>query len=236
MRIKINFSKNTTPVSIANQSQVNGYIHKCLGDNNEYHDSVNNYSISSLMGGRLNEDKKTLSFMNGAYIVVSSNDQNFLGRLVDGLMNNIDFICGMRFTHIQYVDTEYLCNGWNNFATLSPFIIKEYDNNGRYRFLTLADVDFQGRVKLYLMNKIKKINPKLNLNNFDLIIPNHPSHKVKKILVKNVINYANQCHISIRCDKDVAELLYNIGIGQSTGSGFGTIYKTENHNYYRGGY
>ena len=33
--------------------------------------------------------------------------------------------------------------------------------------------------------------------------------------------------------KELAELIYNIGLGQSTGSGFGTIYKTENHSLYR---
>ena len=52
-------------------------------------------------------------------------------------------------------------------------------------------------------------------------------------MVKNVINKANQCQISIYTNKKIAELLYNIGIGQSTGSGFGVIYKTENHKLYR---
>jgi CRISPR/Cas system endoribonuclease Cas6 (RAMP superfamily) len=65
------------------------------------------------------------------------------------------------------------------------------------------------------------------------MIPNNPSHKVKRIMVKNVINYANQCHISIKCKKEVANLLFNIGVGQSTGSGFGTIYNTRNHKMYK---
>lgn len=34
------------------------------------------------------------------------------------------------------------------------------------------------------------------------------------------VNYANQCQVSISCDKKIAELIYNIGLGQSTGSGF----------------
>ena len=57
--------------------------------------------------------------------------------------------------------------------------------------------------------------------------------KVKKVLVMNVINIANQCQISMNCKKELAELIYNIGLGQSTGSGFGTVYKTENHKMYR---
>ena len=52
-------------------------------------------------------------------------------------------------------------------------------------------------------------------------------------MVKNVVNYANSCHINVYTNRKVAELLYNIGLGQSTGSGFGTIYKTENRSFYR---
>ena len=69
--------------------------------------------------------------------------------------------------------------------------------------------------------------------NFDVKIPEHVNHKVSKVIVKNVLNLANTCHISIHTNKKVAEILYNIGIGQSTGCGFGTIYKTENKTLYR---
>ena len=232
MRIKINFSKNTRPVAIANQSQVNGYIHKCLGADNKYHDAVNNYAVSSLMGGRLNDDRQTLSFDKGGYITVSSNDPEFINTLLMGVLSNQEFTCGMKFAGVDPVNETFI-NGWNHFATLSPFLIKEYTSKDEYKFLTLNDPNFGQKVKSYLVNKLTKINPELNLKNFDVNIPNNTSHKVKKIMVKNVVNHANQCHISINCDKKVAELLYNIGIGQSTGSGFGTIYKTENHKLYR---
>ena len=133
---------------------------------------------------------------------------------------------------MEFID-ETFYNGWNHFATLSPFIIKEYDNKKTYQFLTMDRGDFKVKVKEYLINKLTKINPKLDLKDFDVEVKDHPKHKIKKIMVKNVINVANQCQISIQCNKKVAELIYNIGVGQSTGSGFGTIYKTENHHLYK---
>lgn len=232
MRIKINFTKNTTPVGISNQSMVNGFIHKCLGENNEYHDKPSDYSISSLWGGKLNEDKKTLSFENGGFIIVSSIDEDFIDKLLMGVLSNGELFHGMKFCGVNIPNEKFL-NGWNHFATLSPFIIKETLDKGKYRFVTLNEPDFSSRVKEYLLKKINKINPKLDLRDFDVSIPSNPSHKVKKILVKNVINYANQCQISIKCNKEVANLLFNIGIGQSTGSGFGTIYNTRNHGFYK---
>ena len=59
------------------------------------------------------------------------------------------------------------------------------------------------------------------------------SNRIKTIMVNNVKNVVNQCQVDIKCNKYVAELIYNLGIGQSTGCGFGTIYKTENRKLYK---
>lgn len=232
MRIKVNFTKNNISVPINNQHLLNSYIHKCLGKNNEYHDAKNDYSISALMGGKLNIDTQTLEFENGGYLVISSHNETFISKILMGIFTNPIFGFGMKFQGVDYLEEKFY-DGWNHFTTLSPFLIKEYEDKKKYTFLTLDNENFNPKVKDYLINKISKINPELNLEDFDVQINQHPKHKVKKVMVKNVLNKANQCQISIHTNKQVAELLYNIGIGQSTGSGFGTIYKTENHKVYR---
>lgn len=229
MRIKINF-KGQTNLPFSNQHLVNSYIHKCLGNNNMYHNSKSDYNISFLMGGKMNEDKKTLYYNNNAYIIVSSLNTEFLNNLLIGIINNQNF-GELTFSTVDYIN-ETFYDGWNHFRTLSPFLIKEYTDKKNYTFLTINDNDFKNKVKEYLIKKLIKIDSSLKMNDFDVIINNHPGHKIKKILIKNVINHANMCHISIFTNKKVAELLYNIGIGQSTGSGFGTIYKTENKKLY----
>lgn len=231
MRIKIKFSKNTVDVPLNNQHLVNSYIHKCLGNNNKYHDTKSDYNISHLLGYVLNSDGKTLSYPNGSFLIVSSLNSEFISTLLTGLFLNTDFHSGMKFESIEHI-TEKFYDGWNNFDTLSPFLIKEYSSKKEYKFLTLNDNNFQLKVKNYLINKLSKIDSTLDLRDFDVKIPNHPSHKVKKIMVKNVINKGNRCFLNIFCNKRVAETLYNYGIGQSTGSGFGTIFKTENKDLY----
>jgi CRISPR-associated endoribonuclease Cas6 len=231
MRIKINFTENKTPVNVDNQSTVNGYIHRCLGEGNKYHDTPSDYSISLLCGGKLNKETRKLSFKNGGYIIVSSIDSEFINKIILGVMNNPDFIHGMRFCGIEPIE-EQLYNGWNHFFTLSPFLIKDRWNEGK-RFVTLEGDDFEVRVESYLKNKLNAIDSDLDLSDFKVEIPEHKGHKVKKVMIKNVINHANSCQISIFTNKKVASILYNIGIGQSTGCGFGTIYKTENHDIYK---
>lgn len=232
MRVKISFSATDKKIPIQNQHLINSYVHKCLGVNNKYHDAKNDYCISQLYGGTLNKEDSTLSFNNGGYIVASSLDGEFINTLLMGVLNNQEFIYDMAFNGIEHIN-EVFYNGWNHFSTLSPFLIRTRISDEKYGFLTLDDIDFESKVKEYLITKLKAINPNLILSNFDIKIPDIKTKKIKKILIKNVINKANQCQIDIYTNKEVAELLYNIGIGMSTGSGFGTIYKTENNHLYR---
>lgn len=239
MRILIRFSENKEPVPVVNQDILNTYIHKCLGANNEYHDSKNDYCISHLYGGKMNEDK-TISFNNGGYICVTSKNESFLNRLISGVLKNTELSWGMKFKTFDFISEKFIGsemkkqeNVWHHFATLSPFIIKKYIDKKTYTFATLDDDNFSEEVKQHMINKLTKIYHNIDLTGFDIKIENRPTNKIKRILVKNVINKANQCQISIFCKANVAEKIYNLGIGQSTGSGFGTIYKTENHSKYR---
>lgn len=231
MRIKVLLTKTEKELPIQNQSIVNSFIHRVLGKDNPYHDSKNNYSISSLMGGKWIKGTDKISFNKGGFIIISSLDKKFL----DDIMLNLyttPFYSDITVCGIEFIE-EKLYNGWNHFATLSPFLIKEYKSKKEYSFLTLNDENFEIKVKNYLLNKLIKIDPTLDLTNFDVKIGKRNKNKIKKIWVKNVVNKANQCQVSVLCNKKVANILYNIGLGQSTGSGFGTIYKTENHDLYR---
>jgi len=253
MRIKINFTKNTEDVP-NNNSVILSYLHRCLGHNNEYHDKVNDYNVSNLYGGGLCNNPKYLTFSDGGYFVFSSLNTELINKLLVGLLNNPMIGYGMRFSNIDHI-SESFCNGWNHFATLSPFLIYRSIEKKKRIFITLEGVyklidgkyqitpddnyNFEQVVKEYLINKLKKIDSSFDLSGFDLKIPKmgkngieHKGHKAKKVLVNNVVMWGNQCQISIFCNKKVAELLYNIGIGQSTGSGFGVIYKTENRSTY----
>lgn len=258
MRIIIRFTKNLEPVSCINQHLVNSYIYgKCLKNHRKYHDEKSNYCISGLYGGKMNNETKSLDFPNGAIIVVTSQDSEFITKVMLGVMNNKEFACGMKFQTIDSID-ENFDNICNHFATLSPFIFKEYTDEG-YKFVVFNDEKFLNNInektknKLNILNfdefskyitervknKLIKINPDLDLSKFKIVAKHHDKHKIKKILIrhenvkKDVSNYANQLQLDIYCNKNIADMIYNLGIGQSTGCGFGTIIKTENRNKYQ---
>jgi len=260
MRFLIKFSKNTIPVSVINQHLVNNYIYqKCLKDDKFYHNTKNNYCVSHLYGGKLNPITKTIDFPNGAIIAITSEDEQFLNKIIHGVIKNPEFSHGMKFEGFDFV-SEKMYDGYNYFATLSPFIIRKYISKKEYKFVVLEDENFfakanpktKGKIEMlpydkfsefltkHTKNKLLSLYPNLNFNNFKIEVTKNPSHKIKVIFKefdhnnkRNVINFANQCHVTIYGNKNVIEKIYNIGLGQSTGCGFGTIYKTENHHIYR---
>lgn len=227
MRLKIKLSGTNEKLPINNQHIVNGFFYKLLGENNKFHDNQSDYNVSSLRGGKFIGNKE-ISFNNGGYIMVSAYDQEVLNLLLIGMMNHQTFYKNIKINGFEYLPNEKYYNGWNHFKTLSPILLKK-----KGKFKTLNDDDFIYELTQQTKRKLKNINAKLNLSELEISIKSHPAHKVKKILVKNVINKASQCQLSIKCSKEIANILYNVGVGNSTGSGFGMIYKTENKHLYQ---
>jgi CRISPR-associated endoribonuclease Cas6 len=223
MRVKINLSANYVPVPIQNYTLMNAYINKCFGDNNDLHDKSGNYSISPIQGGRLMENRATLQFHDGAYFFISSIDPSVIDRFLKGMLKNLDFGFGMSFTGIEEVNERFF-EGWNHFNTISPMLFRESKKDQPDRFVLFNEPGFESYVKERMVRKFKHLFPKYDFENeFDVAMKSSEGHKVKSILVKNRINKASQCSISIRCSKEMAQAIYDIGIGQSTNSGFGFI-------------
>lgn len=222
MRIRVNFTKNSEYVP-NNQNVVNSYIHnKCLGSN-EYHDAYSNYSISRLLGGVIVNGGKNVDFPKGGYILITSMDTIFMDRIVSGIINAGSIGYGMKLSNIEVIN-EKLYNGWNYFKTTDMGFMLKNKNGGYY---TINDEGFEQVVKNHIINKFSKINPYLDFSDLEVIIPKHRSHKAVRRYVNNVFNISNVCQINIRTNKNLAEHIYNYGIGQSCGSGYGTIYTTQ---------
>lgn len=230
MRLKLKLTDNNIPIPINNQHIVNSYIHKCLGKNNMYHDSPSNYCVTNIRGGKLNKDKESLKFNGNAHIIITSSDNEFLGNLMSGIIYNTDFGYGMGLNGYENIHEE-LYDEYNIFRTLTPILLRKKINN-KNKFITIEDNDFVLQLKNQIINKFSKIDNTLKFDNFDIQIRKHNSNKTKMIKIRNTFNIASQCDIIVKCNNKLTQLLYNYGIGQSTGSGFGTIYNSENHHLY----
>lgn len=209
-------------------SLLTSYIHKCLGENNKYHDVMSNYAISSLYGTKMTPDKSGLDFSNGGYFTISSLDNEFIITLLTGIVKNRILFHDIKFDYFDDINEQFH-DGWNHFSTLSPIILRKKTECG-HEFSIFSDVDFEHLLEEQTKRKLKTL---FNVDADLKINVNVNSGKTKNVRIHNSKNTTNYCQISILCNKDIANMIYNIGIGQLTGCGFGTLYKTSNHDFYR---
>lgn len=227
MRIKVIFNANGKKIPFINQHMLNGYIHKCIGKDNKFHDGFSDYCISMLCGGKM-FDKESIIFEDKAFFTVTSSNEEFLSSVMIGIMGNPMFN-GMPLDTITPMSEKFY-NGKNYFATLSPILLKRKLDRGKYEFITGDNADYVSELKASIIRKLNSLSIEVP-SDFDVIVESNI--KKKSIMVKNVKNVGNLHLLTIIAPREIAETIYNIGIGNSTGSGFGTIYKTENVSQYR---
>ena len=216
-RIRINLTYPTTDVPVNNQHQMNGFIFSSFGENCKYHDRFSDYSISSLQGGTLKDDKKTLEFKNdNPHFYVSGNnefiefaikrfmfsDASFFGMKVKNLDSNFDFNVNEKF---------------DNIITISPVLVKVKGG----KKLTIEDDEWLE----CLIDNCKKKLEYLGIidDTFRIEVVNKEKAKKKSIMVGDVFNPSTMVRLKVFGKKDTRRTLYCLGLGGSTGSGFGSI-------------
>lgn len=245
-RIKIQFTNNTEIVPFNNQKFVNGFIHKTIGQNNEFHDKRSDYCVSLLRGGEISKDKNGLNFKNG-YIIVSTINPKFMLKLLNELIKGIksekglDFCFGMKVKDCIKIDDDIVNK--NYFIAHSPILLQERTKlyTRFYTFEGIIEFDKCGNIKRnnsidvnkklfdHTVNKLLSFNPNIDLTGFDIFFTNKSerlqNNKVKRIVIgqHNIVNYASACQIVIRGKQEIKDMLYHIGVGDSCGSGFGTL-------------
>lgn len=234
MRIKINFKPSTVEIpakEIINLTK--SYLHRIIGNNNDYHGKPSNYAITPLMRGKYNKDNKSYSFPYGTYIVFSSIDEELMNIVFSNIYKvNVDN--NLQFFGIDIIE-ETFTNGNNYITTLSPILIRDVDTvNKKTKELTyLNKYHFENTLTEKTINKLNHIDKNLNTNDFTIKLTYDNSYnKINIIPVNNIPNKTSQCNLLINTNKKVMETLYNIGLGMSTGCGFGTFYNTINYKYY----
>lgn len=227
MRLKIKFKKTSTELPINNQHIVTKYVHDILGKNNEYHDGVSNYCISTIVGN-FNPETKMLNFDDNPCFYVTSEDDKFLSTVMIGILKAKHKLCdGFEFEGVDFI-SETINGKFNEFNTLTPVLLK--DETGKE--VTIRDEDYSTILEKNTIKRLSKYNPKLDLTGFKLKV--RPKGKKKFIPLKGGKAPCNVSVISVdvTANREVSEALYNIGLGKSTGYGFGTIYKRENYHMY----
>lgn len=218
MRLHFNLSNNTSIVPFDYQHYLIGVFHKWMGWN-AIHDEISLYSLSWLQGGIM--VKNGFNFPDGAKWFISFWDEEIGKHLIMNAMKNPDVCNGMVVNEIQMQETPQF-GAKERFTLSSPVFIRKYDEDKKAVHLTYKDAESD----FYLTETLKKKLKNANLNDdvkvsFD---KNYFNPKTKLVKINGIESRANFCPVIIEGNPEAVRFAWNVGVGHSTGSGFGAIY------------
>ena len=217
MRILINISANKSSVPFDYQKNLVGTFHKWLGKN-DLHDDVSLYSLSWLQGGERVEDG--LEFKSGAEWAISVYDTELLKKLILNIQDDPEINFGMKVNGVTICEEPEFKNK-HRFVLNSPIFIKRQEGE-RTKFYLYSDKESGELMTSTLKNKLKKAGIEQDGVKvyFD---PNYHRPKTKKISFNGIDCRASMCPVIIEGTPEQLAFAWNVGVGNSTGIGFGAL-------------
>ena len=229
MKLKIEFSGNEELVPFTYLSNLAGYLHKILGVDNEYHDDISLYSTSFLHGGKIDKNKKYLNFPDGAVWYISSPDIKFINEFIINIFKNVEFAFGMKLQGVEIIERKLFHDGDHYlFQTKSPILLKQRDFETKKNIYYTYEDDIiitSTLMKNIIIKKANKFNLNINFEDFEISFDyNYSNKKTRWITIKNINNKTSVCPIFVKTNnREIADFIYSVGIGHSTGCGFGFL-------------
>ena len=217
MRIHLKIKSSNQVIPFNHQPLMVGTIHKWLGWN-ELHGSVALFSFSRLEGAKLNNDG--LRFEKGTAFYISAFDVGMIKLLIKGIQDDPSMFNGLIVDEIILQNDPDLSQK-EYFLIGSPIFIKR-NEEGRVVHYFYNDPGANELLKETLLTKMKKVgleDDRLEIS-FDLKYPKAGTKLIDYSVIKN---RANWCPVIIKGKPETKLFAWNVGLGNSTGIGFGAI-------------
>lgn len=221
MRIYLKTSANTYVVPFEYQQKQVGVIHRWLGQN-EIHNAISLYSFSWLHNGKQVENG--FNFPDGASWYISFYDDQLLKLVISNILVMPEMFSGMKVTDISIEENPDLSSRELFYLGSPVFLKRHLVDKSENKYYTYMDPESSNIMKETLLHKMQiagiPIDDTLEIR-FDLTYINK---KIKYINYHNIRNKASMCPVYIKGKPETKVFAWNVGIGNSTGIGFGSIY------------
>jgi CRISPR-associated endoribonuclease Cas6 len=217
MRIHLKIKALNKIIPFDHQPLLTGSIHKWLGRNVE-HDKVSLYSFSQLDGGKASANG--FSFERDTSFFFSSHDPNLVKRMINGIQIDPFLFYGLTILEITIQENPDLSDRELFFAASPIFIKRRVGENIDH----IKYDDPRANLCLKETLKTKMIEAEIEDESFDIRFETtYPKAGTKKITYNGIQNRANWCPVIIKGRPETKLFAWNVGLGNSTGIGFGAI-------------
>ncbi len=221
MRIHLKISSDGSIVPFDHQHKLTGTIHKWLGEMNIEHGNISLYSFSMLTNGQKSVVGKGLIFENGTSFFISAHDSEIIKNMVGAIQNDPIMFDGLKVKEIIIQENPDLSDK-EYFLVASPVFIKRKVADDRVKHFTFNEKETASFMAETLRSKMKKaglVDDTLEIA-FD---DNYAKAKSKVLHYNGIKNKANICPVVIKGKPETKVFAWNVGLGNSTGIGFGAI-------------
>jgi CRISPR-associated endoribonuclease Cas6 len=217
MRVHLKIKANNTTIPFDHQHLLVGTIHKWLGWN-EAHGKLSMYSFSRLEGGVIFE--KELKFNRGTSFFFSSQNIDLVKKILLGIRNEPEMFCEMVVAEVILEEDPDLSNR-DLFFAASPIFIKRRVGD-KIDHILFNDRRSAACLKETLTTKMNAVG--ITDNSLDIEFDkNYSKARTQKINYKGVENRVSWCPVLIKGKPETKLFAWNVGLGNSTGIGFGAI-------------
>ncbi len=218
MRIHVTISSTARPIDFNYQPLLTGCVHKWMGENNVFHGKLSLYSFSWLQGVKILKDG--VQIIDGSSFTLSFYDTSLLKTVISGMLDDPSMFNGARVIDIRIVQAPQFSDK-ERFFLASPVLIKRHKefNETHYTYTDKESDDF-------MMETLKS---KANLAGVDTsglkvyFDRTYHSPKTKIVSYKGIQNKVSICPIIIEGTPEIISFAWHVGVGNSTGVGFGAL-------------
>lgn len=218
MRLYIKLSRNKERIPFNYQHLLTGVVHKWIGDRNEEHGRPSLYSFSWIQNTRAIKDGINLT--RDSYFFISAYDELLIKKIVRGIMARPETFCGSIASEVQITSTPEFGDK-ERFMLNSPILIRKKEGE-KVRHITFKDEDFASLLTESLVNKMKIAG--LNFKGIRVSLDqDYPSPQTKLVDYNGIKNKTTLAPVIIQGEPEQIAFAWNVGLGNSTGIGFGAL-------------
>ncbi|MFW5851208.1 MAG: CRISPR-associated endoribonuclease Cas6 [Bacteroidota bacterium] len=220
MRIHIKFKGSNATIPINYQHLLTGTIHKWIGKQNQEHGNVSLYSFSWLQGTYKNPNENNLIINNNGSFFISCYNDELLQTIIKNIQTDpimFNDLIAQEIIIQQNPDFE----NKDTFYAASPIFIKRKNENSIKHF-TYSDEESNSYLKETLETKMALVG--LKDSSLDISFDtNYKKATTKLIKYNSINNRASICPVIIKAKPETKAFAWNVGLGNSTGIGFGAL-------------
>jgi CRISPR-associated endoribonuclease Cas6 len=219
MRLYLRLNQSNYTIPFNYQHYLTGALHKWIGANNEIHGKISLHTFSWLQNVKV-VSNKGIKLDIDSYFFISAFDQALIQKILLGIIKDPTLFADIRVIDAQIVE-EPVFSQKETFLAASPIFIKRRFDN-QIRHITYNDP----ACSQYLTETMQEKLQSAGLSSEGLQIKFDTSSfspRIKLVRYKEIENRVNICPVIIEGTPEQIGFAWKVGIGNSTGVGFGAL-------------